>query len=253
MSILNLFGQLATPDYPTFYMVHSEEMDEARRRGAYFDGMVGSLSATVDTTSPWIVEDIPQSTDVALHQERSVEQNAQDSTHTTSNPALRLCTTFLNKYSNEYKALHPVQVPSCSRFLRKHPPSDRDWTNSRKQQRIKSRTPLIFWAPLAFGLISLLIIGLLSRFRTGRSTTSQRAWIMSWLVVGMIMGGLSNRMSLVLIPELKSATNSRLSSFVWRLLGFAALFGICLAPAVGGIVVVGQMISSYGRCIRIDH
>ncbi|KAF2178075.1 hypothetical protein K469DRAFT_719226 [Zopfia rhizophila CBS 207.26] len=248
MSILNLLGQLATPDYPTFYMVHSEEMDEARRRGAYFDGVVGSLSIPSNSTVPWIVEEISNSTDLILRQGDTPANGNPINTFSTSEIPMTIRISII-------QTAYEFRIPSCSRFDRKSPPKDCDWSLSDKQRQIKSRGLLIFWAPLAFGFIPLLIIGLLSRFRKGRSTTFQRAWIMSWLVVGMIMGGMSNRMSAVLIPPHKKSIKSFIlfRSYFGRVLKFVALFGICLVPAIGGIVVVGQMISNYGSCIRIRN
>jgi hypothetical protein len=44
MGIVNLLGNLATPEYPTMYLVRSDILDEAaKREGAQFDGMVGEL------------------------------------------------------------------------------------------------------------------------------------------------------------------------------------------------------------------
>ncbi|OGE47396.1 hypothetical protein PENARI_c046G06755 [Penicillium arizonense] len=47
MSLTNLFASLITPSYPALYLVRSEEMDEAERRGARFDGVIGSLDQSV--------------------------------------------------------------------------------------------------------------------------------------------------------------------------------------------------------------
>ena len=50
MSIVNLLGNLVTPEYPTLYLAHSPIMDEATRHtGHTFDGAVGSL--TVDESA----------------------------------------------------------------------------------------------------------------------------------------------------------------------------------------------------------
>jgi hypothetical protein len=43
MSIVNLLGNLVTPDFSTLYLVHSPEMDEAETRGAHFDGVTGTV------------------------------------------------------------------------------------------------------------------------------------------------------------------------------------------------------------------
>ena len=43
MSFINLLGNLISPDYPTLYMLRSEVMEEAERRGGRFIGAVGML------------------------------------------------------------------------------------------------------------------------------------------------------------------------------------------------------------------
>lgn len=44
MSFLNLLGNLLTPNYPTLYLVDSPELMEAVSRGATIDGVVGMVS-----------------------------------------------------------------------------------------------------------------------------------------------------------------------------------------------------------------
>jgi len=41
MSIINLVGNLVTPDYEAIFMVRSEAMDEAEARGGKFSGVMG--------------------------------------------------------------------------------------------------------------------------------------------------------------------------------------------------------------------
>ncbi|KAF5016032.1 hypothetical protein F66182_12416 [Fusarium sp. NRRL 66182] len=45
MSFVNLLGNLVTPRYSTLYLVRSEMMDEASRRGGEFQGVVGNLES----------------------------------------------------------------------------------------------------------------------------------------------------------------------------------------------------------------
>ncbi|RDL30652.1 uncharacterized protein BP5553_09997 [Venustampulla echinocandica] len=47
MSIINLFGSLVTPDYPTMFLVWSAELKEAQDRGGKFDGIVGTVVSNV--------------------------------------------------------------------------------------------------------------------------------------------------------------------------------------------------------------
>jgi hypothetical protein len=45
MSFINLLGAMLTPDYSHVYLVSSEIMEEARRRGGHFEGLVGTVGA----------------------------------------------------------------------------------------------------------------------------------------------------------------------------------------------------------------
>lgn len=54
MSLVNLLGTALTPTYPALYIVQSDIMEEAKRRGADFDGVVGRLvneSPTIDNAA----------------------------------------------------------------------------------------------------------------------------------------------------------------------------------------------------------
>jgi hypothetical protein len=67
------------------------------------------------------------------------------------------------------------------------------------------------------------IIGGISGFQEGESTRAQRGWTISWLVLGQVFGGLLGPREYFFLP--------------WG------------APAIGGFVVVGQMIMADGVCI----
>ena len=79
------------------------------------------------------------------------------------------------------------------------------------------------------GLVSIAIIGGLSHFDAGHSTIAQRVWIMTWLAFGWYMGRCIHH---------ETVLTERIM----------AVYG---APAIGGFVVVGQMLRSYGSCIEI--
>lgn len=93
---------------------------------------------------------------------------------------------------------------------------------------------------ILLSLVPLAIIGGLSRFRNGKSTKAQRGWTMSWWVFGLVSGYATGFASIE--PE----DYQRNKHFVK--LGFIIYAG----PAIGGFVVVGQMLASYGTCIRIS-
>lgn len=109
-----------------------------------------------------------------------------------------------------------------------------------------SRTPsyksLLRYGTMLIGVLALVapyaIIGGLTQFKSADSTKAQRGWTMAWLVVGQVYGlwiSFSIRNQLAYVVEPKS---------VW--LGcniFVLLIG---AAAIGGLVVVGQMMTAYG-------
>jgi hypothetical protein len=56
MFFTNLIASVLITNYPTLYLVRSQEMDEAERRGARFDGVVGTLVQDVNDeviTATW--------------------------------------------------------------------------------------------------------------------------------------------------------------------------------------------------------
>jgi hypothetical protein len=84
------------------------------------------------------------------------------------------------------------------------------------------------------------IVGGISNFRRGQSTLAQRAWTMLWLIIGlswMIIDMLIDHISAYL--EIKELYHEAFSIIVTVTL---------IAPAVGGFVVVGQMLRTYGTC-----
>ncbi|KAI6777576.1 uncharacterized protein J7T54_005868 [Emericellopsis cladophorae] len=85
------------------------------------------------------------------------------------------------------------------------------------------------------------IFGGLSGFRSGNSTHTQRGFMMSWQVVGAVYWIQAELAKYYIDDE------------SWLVLWAALVQVICLgAPAVGGMVMVGQMLREYGVCTRID-
>jgi hypothetical protein len=80
------------------------------------------------------------------------------------------------------------------------------------------------------GLLPLAIIGGLSQFHKGSSTKAQRVWTMVWLAISVFLG------PSVALLEIKK--------------GLVVLFYVG-APAIGGFVVIAQMMMEYGNCVRL--
>ena len=85
---------------------------------------------------------------------------------------------------------------------------------------------LIVSGSYALALISLAVNGSLSHFKFHQSIRAQRAWTMTWLALGIV----SNRTNDVHILQLLTWSPS----------------------AIGGFVVVCQMIMQYGNCVKLS-
>jgi len=110
------------------------------------------------------------------------------------------------------------------------------------------------------GTIAIAIIGGISRFKSNHSTHAQRVWTMVWLVWG-IMGSIvpqivDDWLQLVVMRK-QSVARRKQKVNIWQLMvivySFSLLFTVLIysAPAIGGFVVVGQMLRSYGSCYRL--
>ena len=101
---------------------------------------------------------------------------------------------------------------------------------------------------LLVSIILLIIIGVISRFDPGASTTAQRAWTMTWLVCDIIIGPVYSFLRPIFRDGIEDTEYDSCSTLTVTL-GTALVFA---APAIGGLVVVGQMLVAYGNCIRIS-
>ena len=86
---------------------------------------------------------------------------------------------------------------------------------------------------IAVALIPLAINGVLSHFAAGQSTQSQRIWTMTWLAVGIAQD---------IVGQSSPASNAVKAMLI--ALPYSA-------PAIGGMVIVGQMLRKYGTCVRL--
>jgi hypothetical protein len=98
------------------------------------------------------------------------------------------------------------------------------------------------------GAVPLAIIGGLSRFRTGSSSTyHQRVWTMTWLGFGIFAGSAGFIAERVENRQFFNIRRRRiLEDF-----GFVVYVFFYAAPAIGGFVVVGQMILEFDVCVEV--
>ena len=98
-------------------------------------------------------------------------------------------------------------------------------------------------AVYVFGAIPIAIIGIWTRFHAGESTKAQRVWTMIWLVMDMFFGP-----SIDLLSENYRIDTDQTGLDKKDWLGWTALVTI---PAIGGFVVVAQMLRAYGTCVEV--
>ena len=245
MSIINLLGTILTPDYPCVYLVRSEIMDEAsRREGAKFEGMVATLISEPVTARKHVEFCIDEDNRMFIRGPReSISQRGlhdaddavirevvkPDTCHGNRNETLRINEFMMHLYMSCYPVLQ--SIPNMVR----HPTvCISDGLGLRDGNLILEQPNLVdLYAGLIVGSIPIAINGVLSHFRAGQSTLAQRVWTMTWLAIGLAFG-------LLLGPIADDA----------MMVGSLPLVAY-FAPAIGGFVVVAQMLMSYGRCIEI--
>ncbi|KAF2115362.1 hypothetical protein BDV96DRAFT_599709 [Lophiotrema nucula] len=105
-----------------------------------------------------------------------------------------------------------------------------------------------FFLTTIIALLPLLINGLMSHFKPGTIPPSEsdtwRSYVLQWLIVGVISG-----IWFVLEQEAKDAAPNPKHYFgpAARVLAYV----LSASPAIGGFIVVGQMLSRYGTCTWI--
>jgi hypothetical protein len=123
-----------------------------------------------------------------------------------------------------------------------------EWEISRNISRSK-RYSFLKTAGGSLVLASAILIGIvggLSYFQLGSSTVLQRVWSMLWLTYSCSVGSLIEELK----GRLEPRTNLNFSSRNWLTYATALIF--YAVPAIGGFVVIGQMLLDYGVCIRIS-
>jgi hypothetical protein len=238
MSIVNLIGNILTPNYQSVYLVNSTELEEAKTRGGDFDGTVGKIvqphSWTAEGNHSGIAsfhsEDDSERFTVTV---RSLNSEVNETGEVWGLEELMKwededgrpakdhgkfpCMDILSKPTPK----RCLEIPRCSPFEILGDTNSYDPPYS----------PLIY----IFFVIPYVTIGGLTHFHKGGSTTAQRAWIMIWLVFNTLFAFWAG------IPDRKWHDDRR---------GFIIML-VLAAPGIGGFVVVGQMLKNYGNCIDI--
>jgi hypothetical protein len=261
MSLINLVGNLLTPDYQALYLVASDVMDEAIQRGCRFDGVVGRLVQDMDDKSDSIEVlhsggDGDKSRAEFLYRDKRISKRFSVLAVDYSSPPLaRLARRKYMKEkivatSNDLSA--SVFIPSCAEFRRLnsyHYPTDTNRTQMTPQGSFsfnsqKTADCKMVICFLNAGLI-LGIIGGVTGFRVGQASIGELNWIMHWYIFGAIYSGFAIWDGLQRRPWPEPDMGPPSKHDIWWMLVPLVLYGI---PAIGGFVAVIHMLFDWGTC-----
>jgi hypothetical protein len=154
-------------------------------------------------------------------------------------------------------------IPSCYNF--KGATQSRGFLSSSNPHLFDWHDRIIFWMlQLLIAAVPFIVIGGMSHFKANHSTTAQRAWIMSWLSLGMTL--VLNAFLSTYIVQLGFAVhkNHRLwrtnrsgpwkHRFGWSVFGVVICMVLVCAlatPAIGGLAMVAKMLREDGSCTLI--
>jgi len=246
MSVVNLFGNLVTPEYPSLFLISSDIMDEASRRPGYLvDGEVGKI----ETVKPTASESGMKHGSFVSGDNGSLLFNSIENDKELS-PGIVISMD---------EAKQSIFIPSCSTFIADKRPHQ-EIIRHLGQERSEDQGEVIFDKNLFLGSLlvfatCLAIVGGLSGFHAGKSTTAQRVWTMMWLTFGFVYGFQYGIVSSFFDQALAKVSiwpceiESKDRCFMFS---YVSLFLLLTSPAIGGLVISGQMLQVYGSCIRID-
>jgi hypothetical protein len=280
MSLINLLGHMLTPDYHALYLVASDVIDEAIKRGCRFDGVVGRLEQDMDDRSA-VCEVFDggerNSGTEFLYSDATISKTFPISVvdYTSQSLAKSWSRNYLKKMAEAILAKAArrryvnkkvdevaqdlsasVFIPSCSEFRRLNSytyPTDKNRSQMTPQGSFgfSSQKSTVDWRVLVCILdagVIMGIIGGITGLRSGQASNSQLNWILHWYNLGAcfsgfeIFDGIQNRAW----PEPDMGPPPKYD--VWLMLLPCVLYGV---PAIGGHIVVLNMLYDWGSCILI--
>ena len=250
VSIINLIGSLLTSEYETLYMVHSATMDEMKERGGLCDGVVGTLEKPdyrqsanpADETnikltgstmefmgSPGQVHCHGVGTDSSKDQLQVSEIN-----HIPPSKEIWQIEKWRQQWRDRKKGSEPLflsprlHVPSQSSFTRLRPAWYQPYLN----------LLAILLLILALGM-PYLIIGMLTGYRIGESTSTQRTFTLNWLTCGQLQG--------YAVSYIEAVKGKRrvMTSFIIIVLTYGSYCTM-------GLIAVAQEMIEFGTCEALN-
>lgn len=280
MSLINLLGSIARPEYDAIYLVGSPAMVEARRRkglDGYHEGVVGEVIPDPDSkfsanqTSegmsfiPGTVKFV--SVNNRLHAKYASKSNCGSEevscetlqpkdylvqSHPVDDLSIKGQTLFIlsspafRYYPDNQGKPVLLPLPTFSDFPLKWklPLLEKQVSiDPRSAHRLERAKYLSF----IVSLTPLIPIGVISHFKAARSTVAQRVVTMLWFAWGSAIGFIIAWSGTKDVFGKKVKGKFKMSSLGWRI-GLASVVG---APAIAGWVIVGSMLKDYGTCTQL--
>jgi hypothetical protein len=221
MSLVNLVGNLVCPEYPAMYLVENQ-----------------TLRNILSCGGPRAPEDQEEPRDDGQEQDGNLEVPPGEREGLPSNPEEQ---PVEREEHPEREGEQPIEIDGIVGVLLED-------TEEAMEKDVKDllidHSDFLAYSFWVICGITLGVIGGLSRFHTGSSSLAERVWSMSWLVFGMVFGLIAQDFAEKM--EDRRVLNSRTSTEGAFL--FLLLYS---APAIGGLVVVGRMINTYGVCVIV--
>lgn len=237
MSIVNLISNALTPDYESLYLIRSSVMAEAETRGGKFSGAVGQLAEEKKMVHTRRRLEYPFPAAMARKWQFKLtnDENVVTGTEYLDEeiPFASLSTLNVSigsdvvNVSGEAQTL--VQIPNIGKVL-----------------KYKSKTwperflRILEWVVVILSLVvPYIVVWWLTGFQKGqRSTQANRAWVISWFVLGQI-GGALFAYWLTKLDDWKARVKVMI------------LGSVLVVPSIGGFITVAQEISRLGICTKI--
>jgi hypothetical protein len=262
MSGVNLVASLLTPDYSHVYLVETDIMKEAKRRDGIFEGVIGRLcvpDANEDGESRTFEATFRKDANETLTF-RPADSDRDYVREALGQPGDPEGNYILDWASADMDVMPPQSltvwfrmpeslregiyraVRSYSDELNVFIPSKSQPPRADKARRGTRRFAWLFYGGVLIGSLPLAIVGAMSHFQRGGSSTAQRAWTMAWLAVGILVGP-----STYFQPTFAFLFGRNPTVGVGLKMAMV-LYGV---SSIGGMVVVADMMTSYGKCVRI--
>ncbi|TID27482.1 hypothetical protein E6O75_ATG00249 [Venturia nashicola] len=250
MSLINLAGNIVTPNYDSLYLVHSEILDEAvNLHNAQIDGAVGKLVIKDKGITQIEVEDRLLNRLMT----RSINGRIQevDTKGLMYFPPTDLMqdgyyVAFSCPVFERVDEIRPTRV--LEKELGKTWGGYFNYKN-RAEIAIPWYSYFFFTAiSLFLGSVSLAPIGYLSKFSKASSTHEQRVWISCWTIFGFVIGTFAGFWTSALEHRTYEGGGLSKGAKFFGKMSIATLFA---APGVGGFIMVGKMLREYGNCVTL--